>query len=336
MTVVDSVSGSANSLFTAVNAYAASHHDGLVALALFAGVIVAFSGRTILKPTVFLIGFAPTAVIITALGLALIAEEHPGTDRQSLLEAVVVALATLAGILVGVVMLRLLFGIATFMLCAGFGAVMVFVLHLFLMEPATGKNGQIVLYVIAIFASLLVGLFSVSYPETGIILGTAFDGAALSVYSLARFLGHRPNIFAADIPTATDAEPDSPWWAIGYAIATIVLGVFGGMSQRRVALADAIITRQRQIKDNPSEPTYDEEANIPYGSNLDEIDPLLAVAEPPRTPPYMKSSVSSPGSRYGALEQDNNQYSVVRNLGAGPLGQSEEDFPPAKGSNGPL
>lgn len=335
MTVVDSVSGSANSLFSAVNAYAATHHDGLVALALFAGVIVAFSGRTILKPTVFLLGFAPAFIVIAALGLALIAEETPPAAHESLFDGIVVVIAIVAGVLVGVIMLRLLFSIATFVLCAGFGAVMVFVLHLFLLEPATGKNGQIVLYIIATFAALLVGLCSVSYPETGIILGTSFDGAALSVYSLARFLGHRPNVFAVDNATAVDTAPDSSWWAISYGAATLLLGVFGAMSQRRVAMADAIIARQTDTKNHHAGSGYEEEGRATYRSNPGESDPLL-VAEPPRTPPFMRSSVGSPGSGYVGMEQEENQYSVVRNLGAAPLGQSADVYQPIKDSNGPL
>lgn len=332
MTVVDSVSDSANSLLGAVDDYAASHHDGLVALALFAGVIIAFAGRTLLKPTVFLLGFVPATVTIVALGLALVEDESP--KHVSLLEGIVIAVALIAGVLVGVIMLRLLFRIASFLLCAGFGAVLVLVFHLFLLEPVVGKNAQFILYATAVFAALIAGLFSVSYPETGIILGTAFDGAALAVFSLARFLGHRPNVLAETLP-GTDI---SIWWAMGYGAATLLLGVFGALTQRQVAIADAIIAQNAERKSKqPNDNPYDPMADSPYMGMSGEGDHLLPMAEPPRTPPYMRSGVESPAaSGYGAVDHEDTQYSVVHNLGAAPLAPSIETYQGGKDANGPL
>lgn len=332
MAVVDSVSDSANSLLSAVNDYAASHHDGLIALALFAGVIIAFAGRTLLKPTVFLLGFVPATVTIVALGLALVEDESP--EHGSLLEGIVIAVALLAGVLVGVIMLRLLFRIATFLLCAGFGAVLVLVFHLFLLEPVVDKNARFILYATAIFAALMTGLFSVSYPDTGIILGTSFDGAALSVFSLSRFLGHRPNILAESVQ-GTDI---SMWWAMGYGVATLLLGMFGAVTQRQVAIADAIIAQNAEDKKKPAtDHPYDPMAESPYMGMSGEGDHLLPLAEPPRTPPYMRSGVESPAtSGYGAVDREDTQYSVVHNLGAAPLAPSVETYQGGKDVNGPL
>lgn len=331
MTVIESVSDSANSLFNAINQYAEGHHDGLVALALFAGVVIAFSGRTLLKPTVFLLGFVPSTITIIALGLAIVQDENP--EHVSVLEGITIALALVAGILVGVIMLRLLFRIATFVLCAGFGAVVVLVFHLFLLEPAVGKNAKFILYATAIFAALIAGLFSVSYPETGIILGTSFDGAALAVFSLARFLGHRPDVLAE----AAKSPEDSVWWAVGYGIATLLLGVFGALTQRQVAVADAIIAREAERKKQGNDHEYDPMAQNPYMGIPGEGDHLLGMAEPPRTPPYMRSSVDSPAaSGYGALDNEDTQYSVVHNLGAAPLAPSADAYQSGKDVNGPL
>lgn len=331
MTVVESVSDSANSLLNAIDLYAAGHHDGLVALALFAGVVIAFSGRTLLKPTVFLLGFVPATVTIIALGLALVQDENP--EHVSLLEGIAIVVALAAGILVGVIMLRLLFRIATFVLCAGFGAVLVLVFHLFLLDPAVGKNAQFILYAAAIFAALIAGLFSVSYPETGIILGTSFDGAALAVFSLARFLGHRPDVLAESV----QAGEDSVWWAIGYGIATLLLGVFGALTQRQVAVADAIIAQNAERKKQPDDDQYDPMVQSPYMGIPGEGHHLMGMAEPPRTPPYMRSSVESPAaSGYGAMDQEDTQYSVVHNLGAAPLEPSINTHQGGKNVNGPL
>lgn len=344
MTVIDSVGESANAFYETLQKYADSHHDGLVALSLFAGVIIAFSGRTLLRPTVFLLGFVPATVTIIALGLAFLNDESPPSSDDStsthvsIFEGIVVTVAVVCGVIVGVVMLRLLFRIATFLLCAGFGAVIVFVFHLFLLEPVESPNALFMLYVAAAFAALLAGLFSVSYPDTGIILGTAFDGAALSVFSLSRFLGHRPN-FLSETVKGTDI---SMWWAIGYGTATLLLGVFGAMTQRQVAIADEIITQNAERKRNQNgqqlQESYDPMSTSPYGLPPGENEHLLPYAEPPRTPQYMRSGGGSPAtnSAYGAVDHEDSQYSVVRNLGAAPLEPAAEAYQNGKETNGPL
>lgn len=328
MTVVDTVSGTADAFLTTLNTYAGTHHDGIIALLVFTGVIVAFSGRTLLKPTVFLLGFVPATATIAALSLAFIADQKL-TSNKSLFEALVVIASILVGVLVGIIMLRLLFRIATFVLCAGFGAVLVLVTHLFLFESTgIGPNALFILYSAVIFAALVAGLFSVSYPETGIILGTSFDGAALSVFSLARFLGHRPHPFSpapADIPT-------SAWWSIGYGTATLILGIFGAMTQRQVAIADELIAKQSETSRVGEQlPTY----MLPS-----EEDPLIGYpADPPKTPPFMTSGAQSPAgtSGYGAIEHEDSTYSVVHNLGAAPLEPSNgERYQKKEGVNGPL
>lgn len=312
MTVLDKVSGPASALFTTISEYADSHHDGLVALSLFVGVVITFSGRTLLRPTVFLLGFIPTTITTMALALALVHDENP--TQTSLLEGVAVTISLIVGILVGVIMLRLLFGIATFVLCAGFGAVLVFVFHLFLLEPAQDQNAFFLLYAIATLAGLVSGLFSVSYPDTGIILGTSFDGSALAVFSLARFLGHQPAF------STPEEEPDDStvWWGIGYGAATILLAVFGALTQRQVAAADEILAQAAaQKRLNNGSGLLGDPYSMSYGG---ENQPLLGPIEPPRTPLHMRSGMATPtaGSAYG-MGDDDPKYSVVQNIGAGPL-----------------
>lgn len=332
MTVVDSVSGTADTLLSNVNSYAASHRDGVIALLLFTGVIIAFTGRSMLRPTVFLLGFIPASAVITTVGLALADNQ---TNHVSIIRAISLILALLFGTLVGVILLRLLFHLATFVLCAGFGAVLVFVAHLLLLEPAMGPNAQFILFAAAILAALVSGLLSVSYPETGIIMGTSFDGSALAVYSLSRFLGHRPS-FLSQTVSGVDI---TPWWAFGYGAATVLLGVFGAMTQRQVALADSIIAKaaEKKLKSNST-------SSAPDRTNSDNTflggdDATLLTVEPPRTPPFMKSGVdNSPAgtSLYGATDNDDGQYSVIHNLGADPLGPSIDPYHHDREGSGPL
>lgn len=328
MAVVDSVSDTANSLFSSLNTYAATHHDGIVALLLLTGVTITFTGRKLLKPTVFLLGFIPATLFIAAIGVAF---SYDQPIHQPWLDALAIAISLLFGVLIGFIMLRLLFRIATFLICAGFGAVLVLVTHLFILQPTTGQNAQFLLYAAVIFAAIVAGLLSVSYPDTGIILGTAFDGAALAVFSLARFLGHRPHVLseqvnAADVP---------PWWAVGYGAATLLLGLFGAITQRQVANADAVVASL--TKQTPSGYGGSEQGSLPF---LPGEETHLLPFEPPRTPPHLRSGIPSPdrNSEYGAVDQEDPQYSVVHNLGAGPLTPSVDvnTYKNSKDSNGPL
>ncbi|PXF41904.1 hypothetical protein BWQ96_08356 [Gracilariopsis chorda] len=328
MAIVDSLSDSADSILSNFNTYAASHEDGIIALLLFVGVVVSFSGRVLLTPTVFLLGFIPSSTTITALALAYIQDKKPANPR--IIGALAMLCAVAVGVLVGVIMLRLLFRIATFLLCAGFGAVIVLIVHLFLLEPSVGPNALIILYSIVILAALLAGLFSVSYPDTAIILGTSFDGAALAVFSLARFLGHRPKLLiqvpqGAQIPAL---------WAIGYASATLLLGIFGAMTQRQVAVADAIIAAAAEKRDSTREHN---ESELPESLPTTEQQHLIPFhAEPPHTPPYEREPIHSPigNSTYGAVDQDDSQYSVVHNIGAEPLPVSLDIIKNAKDAKG--
>ncbi|KAI0563283.1 hypothetical protein FGB62_43g18 [Gracilaria domingensis] len=324
MAVVDSVSDSADTLFSNFNEYAASHQDGIVALLLFVGVIVTFAGRVLLTPTVFLLGFIPSSTAITAFAFAFIEDRKPSHPRVLGGVSMVVAAAT--GTLVGIIMLRLLFRIATFVLCAGFGAVIVLVVHLFLLEPSVGSNALIILYSIVILCALLSGLFSVSYPEPAIILGTSFDGAAVAVFSLARFLGHRPKLLA-EVPEGSQIPAV---WAIGYASATLLLGIFGAMTQWQVALADRIVAAAAQ-KANPTNAGGSKDNDTTGYSLQGDQHQILLSSEPPRTPTYEREPLHSPigTSTYGAVEQED-QYTVLHNIGAGPLPDNLEMLKNAK------
>lgn len=329
MTVVDSVTGTADTLLSNVNSYAANHQDGIVALLLFTGVVIAFAGRTLLRPTVFMLGFIPATTTVITFGIAFAQDQKP--DHVSILEGLAIGLGLLSGILVGVIMVRLLFHIATFLLCAGFGVVIVFVIHLFLLKPVVDQSEQYILYFAATFAALLAGFFSVSYSELGIILGTSFDGAALAVFSLARFLGHRPTF----LPESVSGKDVSPWWAVGYGTATLLLGLFGTLTQRQVAIADQIIAQDAENR------KMIRSRHTGSDSVLDptEVDPLLHLPpDTPATPPYHIGADSpAPASGYGTIENDDSQYSVVHNLGAPALGPSIGAYDSnGKDTNGPL
>lgn len=356
MSVVDNVANSADDVFSNISSYAKSHGDGIIALCLLVGVVIAFSGRILLRPTVFLLGFVPTATSVTAFGVAVVADHSTGSAARynPIFEALVVLFAIALGLAVGIVMVRLLFRVATFLLCGGFGAVLVLIVYMLLLQPATSRNGLLVWYAAMILAGLLTALLSVRYPDTAVILGTSFDGAALAVFSVARFLGHQPHLLSAVPPgNAPLSSSIDHWWSIAYAVATVLLALFGALAQRRVALADHIIAERHTQRVTTHLLLPDANA-APFGSSgADEADgrngrarglvrrprylvdageehrQLVTVIEPPRSPSYRRSGSQSPPlppHGYGATGSQDAQYSVVHNLGAEPLAPSVEPY----------
>lgn len=247
---MDTVAGSAGSLASSVASWSSEHEDGLIALALLCATCVTFAGRTLLRPTVFLLGFIPASVFVCNIGLSLFpgaasddaaaatsaaaegaAETAKATPASTAFPGIVIAASVVVGIVAGTIMLRLLFMLATFAITAASGAVLVLIVHVLLLQPDT-KSGEVVLFTVAVAAALVTGMLSLAYPKRMIIFGTAFDGAAIAIFALAHFLGNEPDILG------TVTSEKSVLWSVGYAIASIVLGLYGTYIQIRVARAE--------------------------------------------------------------------------------------------------
>lgn len=302
MTVVDNVTSSADSFYTNVTNYAASHSDGIVAILLLCGVVLTFSGRTLLKPTVFLIGSLPTTTTITVFGIALIADHHSSSASSptstvtkskytTLLEGLVIVFAITLGLLVGIVMVRLLCRVAIFIMCACCGCILICIVYFMLLQPANSHNTLLVWYAGMLITALITALLSVTYPNKSIIIGTSFDGAAISIYCMSYFLGHSPYLIVTS-PNFTSTDNliqhqlsiDS-YWAATYAILTIILALFGAVTQQRVALSDHYISlyikerKQQRNNDNGNDNDNDAESNnetfsVPMDNHYQQ--PLLA------------------------------------------------------------
>lgn len=311
MGVVDTVHDGFVAVTSALDKFASTHHDGIIALSIFAGLIIAFCGRVILRPTVFLLGFAPTFAVFASIGLALVEDTRP--KHTSLLEGFVVFLAVLFGAVVGLVMVKVLFSVATIIICAGLGVVLVLDLNLFLTPSILSQNGQVLRDLAVIVAAILAGTASVKFPETSVVFGTAFDGTAIAVYGLAKFMGHRPLVFDTDL-LPKDAGDVAIWeaWKMFYASLVLGLGIFAAGMQLRLAQAEARasipppITGYRPVADVESG-VADNDGNFPS-------------PEPPRTPVSFTNDDDAFGN-YGTMEHE---YSVVSNLGAPPLASNTD------------
>jgi hypothetical protein len=284
---MDGVADAAGAISSSVANYADTHQDGIIALALMCGTAVVFCGRTLLRPTVFMIGFIPTVAFFASIGYSLLPESSftaPASSDIAHVLPVVVGIASVAlGVLAGIIVNRLLFALATFIVTAASGVVFVLIAHAFLLQPVT-SSGQVILFTAAVVAALVTGMLSLIYPRIMVILGTAFDGAAIAVLSVAHFLGNGSDAFMG---TATALE--SPWWALGCSIATVVLGSYGVMIQMRVVANES--APQRVNRGDRDVGAYEE---LPADG---ENESLLAT--------------------YGSVDAD---YTKSSTLGAPPLG----------------
>lgn len=230
---MNAVADNAGELASTVTGFVDSHQDGIVAMVLLLAVTVTLTGRLILRPTVFMIGFLPTFFLCASLGYSAFCDKadaescRPGTAEPAFLALVALAL----GVVAGIVMLRLLFALAIFAMTAASGVVLVAIIHVLLLQPDSGP-AEVIMFSAAVAAGLVAGLLSLAYPEVMIIVGTSIDGAAIAIFALAHFLQNEPDVLGAVV------KGKSPIWNVAYAISTVILGTYGMLIQLRVAAAD--------------------------------------------------------------------------------------------------
>lgn len=295
MDFVNDVAGSVNNLLSSITSYADSHRDGIVALLLMFGLILSFTGKAVIRLTVFLLGFLPAATVMTTFGVALITDltstQSPPSKYAQFGKVIVILISLILGFLVGFVMVRLLFRVTTFLICGASGAIVVAIVYLLFLQPSHSRNGMFVWYAFMILAGVIAALLSVSYPDSAVILGTAFDGAAVAVISIAWFLGHRPTVFDPVVATPSPIpspvpSPSTPLphsdssveelWAMAYAFSIIFLAIFGAITQYRIATANEIVAeytgQRRRRNDAHRNARYDDASVIVpvhHGSGAD-------------------------------------------------------------------
>lgn len=384
MDFVDEVADSVNSLISTVLSYANSHVDGIIALLLMFGIVLSFTGKAVIRLTVFLLGFIPTTTVMTTFAVALVTDlttRTPPPKYVIVVQVVVVIISILLGLLVGFVMVRLLFRVTTFVICGASGAIIVSIIYLLFLQPPHSRNSMFVWYAFMLLASVVAALLSFSYPEGAVILGTSIDGAAITIMSVAWFLGHRPTVFdpvfstsspkPSPIPSPSAVSPYSSGdelWAMAYAFSVILLAIFGAITQYRVTTANEIVAeytgQQRRRVQAQRDSQHDASVIVPlrHGSGVDTYTTATIIENPStdksalRMPTrfvnpsrYLLPSsgddqervtiIEPPGSNspgansdpnsfpvYGATDIEDAQYSVMHNLGAQPLTDSEQSY----------
>ena len=305
VSVMGTVQDAAGTLSSVVTNFATTHQDGIDALLIVGGVIVALCGRVILRPVVFLLGFSPTFALFAAIGLSIVTDTLKMTTRT--FETIALGGAFILAVIVGMIMLKVLFRVAVFAICASMGGVLVLNLSLYFPTQATF---ELIRDTIAVIVAILTGMLSTYARETAVIFGTSFDGAALATYAVAGFLGHRPILFNID-----EAPKQPHAWKVFYATFLMCLALFSVLMQLRLAAAEDSGTRAARLYEtlkgeNSRRDMMDIEGGGAGGQLLD--------TDPPKSPRFSNEDDSGFGTGgYGTMD---NEYSVVSHLGAPPLG----------------
>jgi len=138
--ILGTITDAAGALPDVVGSFASTHRDGIEALCIVVGLVVALCGRLILRPVVFLLGFLPTFALFSSIGLSLITDVNP--EKLSAYEMVALVSSCVLAILVGWVTLKMLFRVAVFGICSIMGGFMVLILSLYF-PPPISDNAQL-------------------------------------------------------------------------------------------------------------------------------------------------------------------------------------------------
>jgi Domain of unknown function (DUF4203) len=268
---MNSVADNANDLASTVSSFVDAHQDGIVGLVLLLSVVVTFTGRLMVKPTVFTLGLVPAFLFCASLGYSVFCNSDDAKSCASgtAVPIVLVILSLILGVVAGMVMLRLLFALAIFAMTAASGAVLVAIVHVLMLQPES-SGVEVVMFSIAIAAALVAGSLSLVYPEVMTIAGTSIDGAATAIFSLAHFLGDEP-----EVPGSVGK---SSLWSVVYAVATVLLGTYGMLIQLRTSAAG--------VRSAPRE-------QRPRGE-VDETEPLLSSYGSVVGDDYSKNALGAP------------------------------------------
>jgi len=247
-----------------VDAFVEKYLDVICAVCIGLGLIVAFYGYKLLKPTIFL--FASFAAGSFCYYLTSEAAEDESYQYEASVAASVVG-----GLIGGFLAVKLLVA-GVFLLGAGGGVL----LTLFIRTSIYPSCEDLYAYIAAAIVALICGFLALKIERTAIILITAFSGAIGAVQAAGYFIGDYPD--PTDMSNTLDEvkethEVDLPtaWWY--YFAATVALAVIATFVQFKhtapPALNDDEEDEQEQYRryEQPSRgPQRYTKANVVNGS----------------------------------------------------------------------
>lgn len=316
--VWDSVANSTvnnwDTAWSVVTNFNKEHHAGLEALCIVVGLVVAFCGRVILRPVVFMGGFLPFFGLCWSAGHSLFNDNDPDVFSQT--EIYVMVAALIAGLILGFGILKVFFNGAVVLICGTMGGVLVLVASLYL-PRLPYENAETVLALAGLCGFCVCAGLALCHRETMAIFGTAFDGTALATYFLADFMGKQPKF----LPSEDDQGLSHAWRAF-YATFVIGLGLFASLMQLRLYGAEQTAATLRLRKQ--------EELAI----NRQETQPLITR---PEDVEMGGGDVKSPPHSHDDDYDYDSMYQTGNHLGTKPLppsGYSPFDGPADSNARG--
>ncbi|KAG9402466.1 hypothetical protein AC1031_007080 [Aphanomyces cochlioides] len=195
----------------------------VAAIAIGAGVIVAFFGYKLFRPVLFICGFAVGSVIFY-----LIAEKVFKNQSYVLTAAWICFVA--GGLVVGATVMCI-WNIGVFMVGAAAGILLAFLVNTTVGFRIWPANPDGMLYILIAGLGLLGGFLARCLERPFLIVATSFFGATAAVWGVGYFAGKYPS--GSDLEALRDNVTDSSsnttyiysispaWW--GYLAATVVL-----------------------------------------------------------------------------------------------------------------
>jgi len=228
------VIGNAANATTAVGAELASlresHAPALLGWVLLGGVLVAFTGHSLLTPLVFLVGASPAVAFAFYVASAL--ELDSLADGQ----AALLFVTTVIGIASGLLACRLLLPVAAFALAAALGAVAAAVLQSVLLYRLLPSRPELLFSIGAAFLALAFGALSLRVPDAMVMASTAGIGSYIAVSAVGVLAGDWPAELAP-LARSAAARVLPAYVRLGYAAAILTLTALGTYTQARVRRA---------------------------------------------------------------------------------------------------
>uniref|UniRef100_A0A7S3ABV1 Transmembrane protein 198 n=1 Tax=Rhodosorus marinus TaxID=101924 RepID=A0A7S3ABV1_9RHOD len=207
--IQDAASGSAD----AVADYLSNHSPAAAAVLVAIGVIVAFNGRHLLAPFLFVLGAAPGGMLLLVASQAVFS----GTDFQLVVSVIAFAVGC---ILFGWLFVSLLYDLGVFLLGALLAVVVASILTTYALYRINPSDPNLTFYLTAAFLGSVFGLLALSYKGAMVPLSSAFVGSYVAVRAIAFFIGGFPD--PVDF-ASQEAEP-------GRSIYTGIIVFLGGIA----------------------------------------------------------------------------------------------------------
>mmetsp|Transcript_17009 Transcript_17009/g.24415 ORF Transcript_17009/g.24415 Transcript_17009/m.24415 type:complete len:289 (-) Transcript_17009:189-1055(-) len=180
--IQDAASGSADTVFD----YVSSHSPAAAAVLVAIGIVVAFNGRHLLAPFIFMLGATPGGMLLFVASQ----EVFSGTDFQ----LVVSVIAFFIGcILFGWLFVSLLYDLGVFLLGALLAVVVASTLTTYALYRINPSDPNLTFYLTSAFLGSVFGLLALSYRGAMVPLSSAFVGSFLAVRALGFFIGGFPD-----------------------------------------------------------------------------------------------------------------------------------------------